>query len=68
MANKLVANIGAIQSKMLDSKGSRFKFLWSIQESLTKFIYNEVFRKNWLDYHDIIFKQMFYWAKTGEID
>lgn len=67
LANSVLEKINDIQSRM-ESKSSRFQFIFQIQESLNKFIYNQAFKKSWLDFQEIVNKQLFYWAKTGDFE
>ena len=67
LANQIVKKLQEVQTEM-EEKGSRFQFLTQMYESFNQFIYNQTFKRNWLDYEDILAKQLPYWAKTGDFE
>lgn len=67
LANMLNDKIVDIQSRM-EERTTRFYFLAQLRESFSKFIQDQTFKRNWLDYEDIYNRQLFYWAKVGDFD
>jgi hypothetical protein len=39
-----------------------------VKKQVKEFIYNENLKKDWLDYEEIVTRQLFYWAKIGEFE
>ena len=52
----------------MEQKPSVFSMVFSFHEKFHKFIQEQTFKKNWLDYEDIVGKQLHYWAKTGDFE
>ena len=39
-----------------------------VKKSVKEFIYDQNLKKNWIDYEEIVGRQLFYWAKIGEFE
>jgi hypothetical protein len=39
-----------------------------VKKQVMEFVYNQNLKINWLDYEEIVTRQLFYWAKIGEFE